>query len=227
MVSITPTAPRSRVGDLVGQDRPVPDPYHPAGMRRDVLLVGDQDDRPPLVAEPFEDAEHLRRGHRVQRAGRLVGQDHRRVRDQRSCDRDALLLPARQLRGHVVDARAEPDLVQRRERPIVPGGPVHAGVGQRQLDVLQCARTRDQVEALEHEADVTVADVGERVLVESAHVDSVEVVSAAWSACPGTRGCSSAWSCRSRRRRRSPRTRPARSAGSPRAARAPRCRRRA
>ena len=50
------------------------------------------------------------------------------------------------------------------------------GVGQRQLDVRQRARARHEVEALEDEADLAVAQVGELVLVDVAHVDAVEQV---------------------------------------------------
>ena len=58
------------------------------------------------------------------------------------------------------------------------------------------SRARDQVEALEHEPDVPVAHVGERVLVDPAHVEPVQAVAPRRSACRGSRGCSSASSCR-------------------------------
>ena len=45
---------------------------------------------------------------------------------------------------------------------------MHAGVGERQLDVGQRARAGDQVEALEHEPDLAVAHVGQVVLVDAA-----------------------------------------------------------
>ena len=54
-----------------------------------------------------------------------------------------------------------------------------ARVDQRQLDVAQRRGARDQVEALEDEPDLAVADIGELVVVEVADVDAVEQVAAA------------------------------------------------
>ena len=53
---------------------------------------------------------------RVERAGRLVGEDQQRLGDQRARDRHALLLAAGELRGVVVGALAQPDALQHRQR---------------------------------------------------------------------------------------------------------------
>jgi hypothetical protein len=53
-----------------------------------------------------------------------------------------------------------------------------AGVDQRQLDVLEHVGARDEVEGLEDEADLLVADVGQRVVVETRDVDAVDQVAA-------------------------------------------------
>ena len=171
---------------LVGDDLPVPDPDHPARMRGDLVLMRDQHDRPPLLAEALEQRQHLGPRGRVEVPGRLVGEDQRRIGDERAGDGDALLLAARQLRGQVVDPVFEPDLAQRRQRPLVARGPRQAGVGQRQLDVRERPRARNQVVALEDEADVTVADVREVVLVDAADVESVQPVDPARRARPGS-----------------------------------------
>ena len=42
----------------------------------------------------------------------------------------------------------------------------HVGIDQRQLDVLERARARQQIELLEHETDLPVADLGELVVVK-------------------------------------------------------------
>src|SRR5262249_57148300 len=49
-------------------------------------------------------------------------------------------------------------------------------IEQRQLDVLEGRGSRQQVELLEHEADLRVADSREVVLGERAHVDIVEQI---------------------------------------------------
>ena len=95
---------------------------------------------------------------------------------------------------------AEADHAQRRGARRAALVSVHPGVRQRQLDVRDARVRGIRLNALEHEADVAVADVASVVLVEPADVDAVRSVGAASSACRGTRGCSSASSCRFPRR---------------------------
>ena len=60
----------------------------------------------------------------------------------------------------VVEPVAQADRVERRGGPFAPlRWPTPAAVEQRQLDVLERRRARQQVEALEDEADLAVADV--------------------------------------------------------------------
>src|SRR5207247_880231 len=54
----------------------------------------------------------------------------------------------------------------------------HAGEDHRQLDVLGGGQARDQMERLEDEADAVTADVGQRLLVQPAHVLAGEAVGA-------------------------------------------------
>jgi hypothetical protein len=56
--------------------------------------VGDDRDGGPLGVEFLQQPENLLAGGLVEVAGRLVSQHHRRAGDQRSGDRDALLLAA-------------------------------------------------------------------------------------------------------------------------------------
>ena len=65
----------------------------------------------------------------------------------------------------MVDPIGEPDVAQGAERASAPVPAAQAGIGERQLDVGQRARARDQVEALKDEADLAIAQVGEVVLV--------------------------------------------------------------
>ena len=70
----------------------------PARASRRLGIVRDHDDRlAELAVEPVEQVEDLLRRRAVEVAGRLVGDDDRRVGDQRPRDRDALLLPAGEL----------------------------------------------------------------------------------------------------------------------------------
>ena len=114
-----------------------------------------------LLVQALEDAHHFDARPRVEVAGRLVGQQDRRVVDQRARDRDALLLAARQLVRMVIRpvARGRP-ASSTVGRALVPLGRLQrvAAVEQRQLDVVERRGPRQQVEPLEHEPDLLVAD---------------------------------------------------------------------
>ena len=97
-------------------------------------------------------------GRRVEVAGRLVGEDDLRAGDDGPRDGDALLLAAGKLVGVVAGAVGQADLVERLERQAPPLGGRHAAIDQRQLDVLDRRGARQQVEALEDEADEMAAE---------------------------------------------------------------------
>ena len=93
----------------------------------------------------------------VERSGRLVGQHDVRVVDQGAGDGDALHLPAGQLVRLLVDVVAQPDLFEGLAGTLPPFGTGYAGDRQRELHVRQNRLVRNQVVALEHEADRVVA----------------------------------------------------------------------
>ena len=165
--------------ELIGDDLAIAEHDDPVGVLGHLALVRDQHDRRALVAEPLEDGQDLAGRAGVEVAGRLVGQDHRRVGHQRSGDRHPLLLSARQLGGEMVDPVGQAHLGQRGQRPLPALVAAQPGVGQRQLDVAERSRARDQIEALEDEADLAVAQIRQVVLVGAADVESVEAVDAA------------------------------------------------
>ena len=71
--------------------------------RADAGIVGDDDEGLALLrVELLHEAHDLVGGLRVERAGRLVGPDDRRVVDERAGDGDALALAAGELRRAVV-----------------------------------------------------------------------------------------------------------------------------
>ena len=78
---------------------------------------------PALVLEALEDLHDLEAGPAVEVAGRLVGEQDRRLVEERAGDRDALLLAARQLIRMVLGPIGKADGVERRERaPPALGG---------------------------------------------------------------------------------------------------------
>ena len=143
-------------------------------------LVGDQDHRVAGLVQLVEELHDLRRGGRVEVAGGLVGEQDRGLVDQGAGDRHALALAARELVGLVVHAVARaPPSPARAARPLAPLAARHAGVDQRQLDVVQRVGAGQQVEGLEDEADLLVADAPPaRWSSSSWTADAVEAVGA-------------------------------------------------
>src|SRR5439155_4519430 len=92
-------------------------------------------------------------------------------------DRDALLLASRQLARLMVEPFREADARQRLdgERARIPL-PAAAIVQQRQLDVVQRGRARQEIEPLEDESDFLIADVRELIPGEAVHARPVEDV---------------------------------------------------
>ena len=108
---------------------------------------------------------------RVEVAGRLVGQDHRRLGDERPGDGDALLLAARQLAGPVVGPVGEPDLLERLQARA--RGARRRRRRRRRAAARRCATpagTASRLNCWNTNPMKTVADVGELVLVEGLDV---------------------------------------------------------
>src|SRR5258705_11967468 len=151
---------------------------HARAVFGDVRLVRHEDDGDAaLDVEALEDAHHLDARLRVEIAGRLVGEQQRRVVSQRLSVADTLVLAAGALIGMVAKPVAEAYGLRRVGRALPPlrGGHL-ARVEQRELDVLDRGCAREQVEPLEHEADLRVAHVREVARRERRHVVPVQEV---------------------------------------------------
>ena len=130
---------------------------------RDVRLVRHEHDRDALFVQLLKERHDLDRHVAVEISRRLVGEQQRRLGDERSRDRHALLLPARQLARLVIQTIAESHASQRfrGELPSCPFQRPVAIVQQRQLDVVERRRPCQQIESLEDEAELLIAQVGE------------------------------------------------------------------
>ena len=122
-------------------------------------LMRDDDAGHPARRECADRIEHLAHQLGIERRGRLVEQNDRRLHRDRAGDRDALLLAARQLGRTLVEMIAE------KHFPQLLGGarardrlrqPEHMARPDRHI--VQCREVRKQVEALEHEADAAALD---------------------------------------------------------------------
>ena len=162
--------------------------------------MGDHDDGDALVVQFLEHAHDFDAGLAVEVAGRLVGEQQRRLVHQRAGDGDALLLAAGKLVGMMVGALAEADQFERVHGAFVLLVRLDAVavVKHRHFDIFQRRGARQQVETLENKADFFVADIRQRVAVERGNVNAIQQIMAAASDGPARRSCSSACFCRSR-----------------------------
>src|SRR5690606_19293349 len=88
--------------------------YDAIGHVGDGRVVRDQKRRRTRrLVDAFDGLEHAHTRRAVERAGRLVAEQHGRLLRDRARDRDALLLAAGELRGEVIEPLREPDDVER------------------------------------------------------------------------------------------------------------------
>jgi hypothetical protein len=163
----------------VGRDVPIAERDDSLGVGGDVRLVRHQHDRDPLrFVQLPKDPEDLDRSLGIEVAGRFVGEDQRGSIHERPGDCDPLLLAAGELVRNVLLSVREADGRQRLTRAGALLGKRQIAVEERQLDVLERARPGYEVEALEDEADLLVADFGALVGREGRNVGTVQPVTA-------------------------------------------------
>ncbi|EOD70532.1 6-pyruvoyl-tetrahydropterin synthase [Amycolatopsis vancoresmycina DSM 44592] len=118
-------------------------------------LVGDDEHRHAVLGEARHHVEDLLDHLRVQRRGRLVEQHDLGPHRQRPRDGDALLLATRKLRRVLVGLVGDADALQQLHRRLARFGLRGlADLHRREHDVLDDGLVREQVERLEHHADV-------------------------------------------------------------------------
>jgi hypothetical protein len=135
----------------------------------EVRVVGHEDEGGAGGAVQVE--EHVddpMGGIAVEVAGGLVGEEQFGLRDEGAGDGDPLLFAAGELDGIVIGAVLEPDLFEKAEGV----GRVGSGAAefQRDEDVFQGGQGWKELEILEHEPDVFVADAGAGVFIEGTQV---------------------------------------------------------
>ncbi len=133
------------------------------GELRDVGLVGDHDDRLPGSFSSWRIAMISSEVRESRLPGRLVGQQDGRIgRPARERSPPAAAGRRRAATDGGSSRPARPTRASALARPLVALGAAERAVAvqQRQLDVLERRGARQQVEALEHEADLRVADLG-------------------------------------------------------------------
>ena len=110
-----------------------------------------------LFCHLAQNVHNLHAGLRVKCTGRLVGKQNIGVVYQRTRDGNTLHLTARHLCGTLLQLIRKSHLTQRLDRALAPLLLGDTREGERQLDVCQHRLVRNEVVALEHEADRVIA----------------------------------------------------------------------
>ena len=117
--------------------------------------------------------EHLLAGLAIQIAGRLIGQQNRRLRDERAGQRHALLLAAGKLHRIVVQAVRQADA--REQFPRARGHfRTRARQFRRQQDILFRGQSRNQLERLKNETDLAPAHFRHAVFGKPGNIFAIE-----------------------------------------------------
>src|SRR5579863_202874 len=158
----------SSAGGGVVLDFAVAEADDAVGVGGDIRFMGDEDDGVAVLVQPPEERHDFLAGLRIEIAGGLVGEEDRRIVDERASDGHALALSAGKFVGFVHHAAGQVHLREGRFRTLQAFFGRRAVVDEGQLDVVKSGGPREQVERLKNEADFLVADVGEFVVVELA-----------------------------------------------------------
>ena len=134
---------------------------------RQLRIVRDHDDGGAHLVDALQQVHDLARHQRIEVARGFVGEHQLGVAGNRARDRHTLLLAAGQLRRHMIHARGQADDLQRVGDALVTFGIFHAAVAQRHIDVVVDIEVGHQIEALEDEADLLIAQRGTRIVGES------------------------------------------------------------
>ena len=148
------------------------------GVGGDLGFVGHQDHGVALGVEGVEEGHDFVAGAAVEVAGGLVGQQDGGVVGQGAGDGYALALSPGQLGGAVGHSIGQADALQGFGGALRADASAHAAVKQGELDVVQGGGAGQQVEGLEDEADLTVADVRQLAGVHVGDVGAGEAVGA-------------------------------------------------
>ncbi len=140
---------------------PVPQEHHPVGPGGVPYVVGHQHDRAARRAPLREQFHHRLSAERIERTGRLVGQQQRPAPDHGPGDRYPLLLATGQSVREAVGDSQQPDAFEyasgRRHGFPRP----HSVEFERERHVLGGGQRTEQVQALEHEADLMPEHLGQ------------------------------------------------------------------
>src|SRR5665213_692588 len=146
----------------------------------DVELVSHHDHGDTRIIQRLEQPHDLNAGARIEVASRLIREQQVRAVHERAGDGDALLLATGELARSVVEPRPQAHLLERLAGATmaIAQGYRRLTVEERQFDILHGRGTCQQIEALEYEADLAIAQLGELLAVEACDIHIIQQVAA-------------------------------------------------
>lgn len=142
------------------------------------LGVGHHNDGRTFLVELAEEIHDLLTVLGVQVTCRLIGEDQLRTCDHGTGDGDSLLLTSGKLLREVLGSVADGHSLHNLGDLLLTLGRGDVQVPQRKLDVLIDIQFIDQVEALEHESDVALTELGALLFLELADLRAEKFVGA-------------------------------------------------
>src|SRR5262245_37554780 len=160
----------------VAVNHTVPERNDAARVFGNVVLVCNQHDRLATGKQFFEQIHDFIAGLAIQVTRRLVGQQDRRIVDERARNRHTLTLPAGELRWLVRHPLTQAYLREHLCCALLAILRVHTRINEWQLDVVQCSCAWQQVEGLKYEADLPVPNASKLIIGQARHRLSVQPV---------------------------------------------------
>src|SRR5438445_12506967 len=134
------------------------------GPLGNVMFVCNKNNGISFLMQFFKKMHDLDTCFRIESTGRLVREKDRRMIYKRAGDGDTLALTAGKLVWTVHYAVAKLDLCKCRLGLIVTLASPHSGVNKRELDIMECRCSRQEIKRLEYKADFLAADPCEFVV---------------------------------------------------------------
>ncbi len=162
--------PRRRGGRFTGP--PVADNLavaeldDPIGVAGNLAVMGNENNGMAIIMQFFEDLHDLLAAGPVEGSGRFVGEDDVAAVHQGPGDGNPLLLPAGQLAGPMVEPVGHPQPPQQQRGMGPPTALVDTGIDRRDLDIFKGGEGGEQMVALEDEAEVLPAQIGQVVRLQ-------------------------------------------------------------
>src|SRR5262245_2959103 len=149
------------------------------GIASNRFIMGHDDGRETGAIEPPEQAHDFGPGCGIECTGRLICQDQRRLVGECAGNGDPLLLATGEFSRHMAEPIAESHHGEQCTGARDPCVSCNPGIDHRKLDILHCTGTCQQIERLEHESDVPIADCGEGGIIERCDLNALEIIGAA------------------------------------------------